>query len=69
MIGIEGDGEAASIKGDGTETSRLRTPTVFPNGDRNGPCSDRLDCERHWASRLDVGSRDALCQGWRGMGG
>ena len=70
VIGIEGDGEAAKIKGDVTESISFTNPGGWSqNGDRNGPCPDRLDCQRHWSPRLDVGSRDALCQGWRGMGG
>jgi opacity protein-like surface antigen len=64
VIGFEGDGEAAKIKGDVSET----VSPCSRNGHRNGQCPDRLDCQRHWSPRLDVGSRDALCQRWRGMG-
>ena len=71
VIGIEGDGEAADIKGDVTESVSFTDPlTGAPqNSHRNGPCPDRLDRQRHRSPRLDMGSRDALCQGWRGMGG
>ncbi len=57
VVGIEGDGEAADIKGDRTESFSF-TPLhgCSPqNGHRNGPWPDRLDCQRHRPSRLDVG--------------
>ena len=69
VIGIEGDGEAAHIKGNATGILLVCGPVRPRNSHRNGSCPDRLDCQRHRSPRLDVGSRDALCQGWRGMGG
>lgn len=68
VIGIEGDGEAADIRG-GDSIFLVCEPDRPHNSHRDGACPDRLDCQRHRSARLDVGSRDALCQGWRGMGG
>ena len=69
VIGIEGDGEAASIKGDVNQSFSFVSSIGPTNSYRNGACQDRMDCQRHRSPRLDVGSRDALCQRRRGMGG
>ena len=44
-------------------------PDRSHNSHRNGACPDKLDCQRHRSPRFYVGSRDALCQGRRDMGG
>jgi outer membrane immunogenic protein len=71
VIGIEGDGEAANIKGDVTDSVSFTNPSTGAPETVTGTAHARTDWIASATGRLGwTWDRvDALCQGWRGMGG